>query len=244
MPPQKLLQELRDVRRRDLAAQMGQMFGAQQARIGGAPHGFGEFEHGFAEFGASFVLVRADAEGIEHRRDAGRGDLRVIGEHGAAGVPDHGGTRHEMRLQMIGVHFDEAGQQIVAAEIDAAFRAGARTDLDDASLFDARKTLDHLGRRNNSGVGDGERAAFQKFHRLLSSVFAQERFGGKRAKVGQGDAQRLVRPVPPGEPVHPLADLLRKPAAQHPRRHADDDRIGFDVTRDNRAGADDRAVAT
>ena len=99
------------VRRRHLAAQMGQVVGAQQPRFGGLRDGVGERDPLLAESRRAIPNSSADAEGIEHRRDAGRRDLRVIGEHRAAGVPQHRRAGKEMGFEMVGVQFDQAGSR-------------------------------------------------------------------------------------------------------------------------------------
>ena len=48
------------------------------------------------------------AQRIEHRRDAGRRDLRVVGEHGGQRRPADRRARAEVLLEMIGVEFDQA----------------------------------------------------------------------------------------------------------------------------------------
>ena len=79
------------------------------------------------------MLSGTDAEGIEHRRDPGRRDLGVISEPGAARVPHDRRARHEMGFQMIGVQFDEAGQEIIAFEVDGRTCSAALADFGDAA---------------------------------------------------------------------------------------------------------------
>ena len=98
------------------------MVGAQQARFGRPAHCLGDRSDLVAELGARLVFIDPDAERIEHSRDARRGDLRVVSEHGAADVPLHRRPRHVMGFEIVGVQFNEAGQEIVALKIDS--RAG------------------------------------------------------------------------------------------------------------------------
>ena len=56
---------------------------------------------------------------FEDRRNAGGGDLRVIGDHRAARDPHHFRARNEVGFEMVGMKFDQARQQIFAFEIDA-----------------------------------------------------------------------------------------------------------------------------
>ena len=111
---QEDFEKLDDIGRRDLATQMREVLRAQQSSRLRAPHGLRERHDLLAQARARFIFVHADAERVEDRRDARRRDLRVIGEDRAARVPDDGGARHVMGLQMIGVQLDEAGQQINA----------------------------------------------------------------------------------------------------------------------------------
>ena len=83
-------------RRRHLAAQMRQVVGAQQAGRRAAIDQRRRARATCAAAPRHPRFVAADAKRIEHRRDAGGGDLRVIGEHRAAGVPHHLRARQEM----------------------------------------------------------------------------------------------------------------------------------------------------
>src|SRR4051812_9389274 len=76
-----------------------------------------------------------------------------------------------------------------------------------------------------------------------TAVSGEEVFRTKRPEIRQCVAQSAVFPVPPGEPVHALADLFREALADEFGRHAADDRIGSDVLGDDGTSADDGAVA-
>ncbi len=152
------------VRGRHLATQMRQVIGAQQPRFGGPRDGGRERERAVAEFVAPFRFVPADAKGIEHGRDAGRRDLRVIGEHRAAGVPQHRRARQEMGFEVVRVQFDQARREIVAVEVEALARRVAFAHLGDAPVLDAHAARKDTGRGDDPGVADDERMGVEKFH--------------------------------------------------------------------------------
>ena len=162
MHAEEFLEEFDDVGRRNLAAQMGLVIGAQQVRGARLLDRVGENHHLLADAAPLFVCVHADAKGIEHRRDARGGDLRVVGHHRAAGVPDDARARHVMGFEVVGVQLDEAGQQIVASAIEAAARTPSFADFDDASAFDddvaGERPLGRHDRRvvEHDGVGQRE----------------------------------------------------------------------------------------
>ena len=243
MTGEEVLEEFDDVGRGDLAAQMGLVVGAQQICGARALDRVGQRHDLFADAAAPVLMfVHADAKGIEHGGDAGGGDLRVVGHHRAAGVPEHPRPRHEMRLEMVGVQLDQAGQQKVALAVDPAFRAAAFADLDDAAVVDRDPSREDAVGGDDLGVGQDEGVGGVEFH-ASGSVFIEERLGRQTAEVVERSAQRRVRPVPPGECVHARANAFREAGPQRSRRHADDDHVGRDVVRHHRAGADHRAVA-
>ena len=143
---------------------MRQMIRAQQPGRGGFLHRFDERDEFLAQTRARFEFVHADAEGIEHRRDPGRRDLRVIGEHRAAGVPHHRRTRHVMGFQMVGVQFDETGQEIVAVEVDGRSRFPTLAHFDDAPPFDGDMTFEDAVGGDDRRIGEEDRIAREKFH--------------------------------------------------------------------------------
>ena len=88
-----------------------------------------------------------------------------------------------MRLEMVGVQFDEAGQQIVALEIDAAAQRGALADLDDAAvLYRDVAREDAVAGDDRSHWRTRIAPLVEEFHRS-GSVFLEEGLGGQRAKV-------------------------------------------------------------
>ena len=132
-------QMLDDVRRRDLAADMGAVIGAKMARPTRLVDGIGQR----LQVGADRldVDVGTGPERIEHRGDAGCGDLRVIGHHRGERMPAHMRARREMAFEVIGVQFDEAGDQMVARKVDAALRRLALADLGDAAVIHGQPAL-------------------------------------------------------------------------------------------------------
>jgi hypothetical protein len=144
-PQQRMIrmgrEHLDDVGIGDLAAQMEEVFGAQQAAGAGLAHAFDGIGEDPAPLAA--VAVVADADRVEHRRDAGADDLGIMREHGGHGRgPDGAGARFEMLLHIVGMDLDQAGQQIIAFEVVTTRHAGI-ADLGDAPVGHAQRAFDH-----------------------------------------------------------------------------------------------------
>lgn len=99
------------------------------------------------------LVVRAHAQTIEHGGDAGRRYLAIVGLNGGHGVPSHAGSRRVMHLEVIGVQFDEAGNEVVTAKIDAASR-GSFHDLDDPAVANDRATGDNAILKDELSITD------------------------------------------------------------------------------------------
>ena len=72
---------------------------------------------------------------------------------GGDGVPAHAGARRVMAFEMIGVEFDQAGDQVVAAEILAG-PASAGVDVGDAAVDDAHRAFDDPVGKDDAGIGE------------------------------------------------------------------------------------------
>ncbi len=102
------------------------------------------------------LVEAAGADGVEHRGDAGGGDLRVMGQRRGAGIrPDHLGPRHEMAFQRVGVQVDQAGREIGALAIHrlCQMRAALVDGADDPAIMDQRALDDGVG-EHQSGIGE------------------------------------------------------------------------------------------
>ena len=114
----------------------------------GLKHDFEGRERGVGR-GAS----RAHAQAVEHGRDAGRGDLRVVrldrGDH----VPAHARTRRVVHLEMIGVQLDEARHEDVAADVLADVRP-ARIDVGDRAPPPADRAVHDGVLEHDAGVAE------------------------------------------------------------------------------------------
>ncbi len=89
------------------------------------------------------VLVRAHAQAVEDGGDAGGDDLGVVGLDRGRLVPAQAGARRIVAFQMVGVQFDEAGDQVVALEV-LAERGVAVGDIGDLAVADQ-----HASRRRS-----------------------------------------------------------------------------------------------
>ena len=157
------------IRRRDFAAQMDEMIGAQPViahaildRIGKLAH----FQRGHVR-----ILVEADAQCIKDSGDAGRRDLCVMRQHRGKRVPAYLGARRVVALEVVGMQFDQPGYQEVAAHVladtrsardvgDEAVADRQRATLDDfVGQDDARVVKDQFGRHfKRTSCGDAARS--------------------------------------------------------------------------------------
>ena len=115
------IEQLQHVVRRDLAAQVQEMLGLQQIGIRQRV----EIDDAVAER-ADALLVEAqiaEAQRVEHGGHAGGGALRVMRHHRRARRPARQRARLHLALQIVGVHIDDARDQVVAVHI---VRAGQR----------------------------------------------------------------------------------------------------------------------
>ena len=151
----KGLEQGDDVSRGQFAAQMQPVFGAQMS-LG---LGFGHAPHHHFQIGqtvGAFDDVAA-GNGVEHGGDSRRRHLGVMGHHGGVRVPAHLGTGQDMAFQIVGVQFDQPGQQHVAAAIDrAGGGADARRQIRDQPVPDVERTGEHRFLRDDAGIGQHE----------------------------------------------------------------------------------------
>ncbi len=108
------------IRRRDLAAQMDEMIGAQPVIAHAVLDRVGELAH--VRRGHVRILVEADAQRVEDGGDAGGRDLCVMRQHRGKRVPAHLGARRVVAFEVVGVQFDQAGNQEIAAHVLAGAR--------------------------------------------------------------------------------------------------------------------------
>ncbi len=109
------IEQVQHVGGRHFAAQMQVVVALHQRRFGQRIH-----RHAIAE-GADAFLVEpeiAQAQRIQHRGDAGGGALRVMRHHRRTRRPAGQRTRLHLAFEIVGVHIDNAGNQVVAVEID------------------------------------------------------------------------------------------------------------------------------
>ena len=123
----------------DLAAHVDRVIGAQQAGVGcqldrvcQQPGGLGG--------GIAPGWRGADAHRVEHGGRAGGRQLRVAGEHGVQRIPLHARPGSEVVLQVVGMQFDQARQQVVAAQVLAA-AAGSGADVGDQAVADQDRAV-------------------------------------------------------------------------------------------------------
>ena len=144
------VERIEHVGRRDLAAQVQQMLGAQPAValrsldcIGKQPH--------LVRIEAA-ILVRAHAQAVEHGRDARRRDLRVMCLDRRDRIPPHPGAGRIVAFEMVGMQLDQPRDQVVAIEI-LADRAGGR-HVRDKSVADQHRPGLHLVAQDDGGVAE------------------------------------------------------------------------------------------
>ena len=109
------VERLRHVVRRQLAAEVEEMLRLQQPGIAQRIQVAHAVEEGLAAPGIEAEI--AEAERIQHRGHAGRGALRVMRQHRRPARPAGIGARQHLAFQVVGMHVDHAGDQVVAVEV-------------------------------------------------------------------------------------------------------------------------------
>ena len=131
-----------------------EVLGAKPTFLGASHDRIGERTHlSRLEIVQPHAGVRAHAQAVEHGRDAGGCDLRVVRLDRGTLVPAHAGPWVVMRLQMIGVKLYEARQQVVALQILAGSVGGeAGSDPGDAPILDCDVAAHDLVGQHDAGV--------------------------------------------------------------------------------------------
>ena len=106
-----------------------------------------------------------------------------------------------MLLQMIGMQFNQAGDQIIALEIETVLRPLALADLADEAVVDDRIAFEGAVGGDHGRIAEGERTGGKELHRSGSVLF-QKRLRRKGAKIVERVAQPFVAPVPPRKFIH------------------------------------------
>jgi hypothetical protein len=101
----------------------------------------------------------ADAQRVEDGGDAGGGHLGVVRQQRGHLGPLHLRARHQVALEVVGVHLDQAGQQVVALEVDGGHAGVAVVQRGDAAVHHRETALHQLVRQHHAGVGEHHRSA-------------------------------------------------------------------------------------
>ena len=107
------------------------------------------------------VAIVPDADRVQHRRDAGADDLRIVRQHGCDRRGPKGvRARLEMLLHVVGMDLDQARQQEIAFQVLAA-ADGARIlhDLNDSTALDAHRAVDDRISRHHPRIAQDQSAA-------------------------------------------------------------------------------------
>ena len=108
----KGLEQLDRVRRRQFAAHVQQVLGAQEPVLGRAANGVDDFAPALAAQG---ILVGiADPEGVEYCGDARSRDFGVMRQERRQRGPAHLRARHQVALEVVGMELDQPGQEEIA----------------------------------------------------------------------------------------------------------------------------------
>ena len=101
------------------------------------------------------AVLAPDPQRIQHRGDPRRRELPVIGDHRRDRIPKHLWTRHIVRFEVVGVQFDQAGHDQVAAGILAAGGRFAFAIFRDAAVGQSHPALlDHAIGQHDTGVAE------------------------------------------------------------------------------------------
>ncbi|WP_166507155.1 hypothetical protein [Frigidibacter mobilis] len=103
------------VRVADLAAQVQQVIGAKQALGPALLQRCHQRHQQVAPLGA--LHRGADTQAVQHRRGSARDHHRIMCHQCVQEIPLHAGARKDMRLDMVGMHIDNARDQEVPAKV-------------------------------------------------------------------------------------------------------------------------------
>ena len=136
-----------------LAAQMDEMIGAQPVMADAVLDRVGELAH--IRRGHLEIVVEADAQCVEDSGDAGGGNLGVMREHCGEGVPAYLGARRIVPLKMVGMQFDQAWYQEVAAHVLAGARR-PRRNVGDYAIADCERAFDDFVGQHDARIGENQ----------------------------------------------------------------------------------------
>jgi len=139
--------------RRQLAAQMEEVLrlqlGRQRRDVGDAL--------GRGLLAGDIEAEVAEAQRVQHRGDAGRGALRVVGNQRRTRGKTRLRPRLDLALEIVGVQVDQAGQQIIAGAIDRCGRSRRRVvDRRDDAAPGADTAVNDLIGQNQPRVGEDQ----------------------------------------------------------------------------------------
>ena len=142
---------------RDLAAQVQPVLGARHAPLARLAD---RFDHARAVLHPVGVAAYvAQRQRIEHRGDAGGGDLRVVRHDRGSRRPVHAGARREVLLQLSVCSSTRPGTQIVALEVDVGGVAAALADVDDEAVAHHDGAVELGVGGDDAGVGEDDLGA-------------------------------------------------------------------------------------
>jgi hypothetical protein len=120
------------IRAGNLATQMQEMLGTRDVAGLCIGDSGGQLAHPRAEF--LVVIVIADTQGVENRRDPRANDLRIMGEHRGQRRPFDARARHEMHFEMVGMKLHQARKQVIAGKVLPFFGWGPFADLNNLAV--------------------------------------------------------------------------------------------------------------
>ena len=149
---------------RQFTAQMNEMFGPQMSVDLGGVDGRCQ---AFAIAGREIAGIKgACPQGIKDRGYACGGNLRIMGNDCRNGGPLDPGAWMKMTFEMIGVKFNQAGDQIVAIKIVKFWRL-ATVDCHDLAILHCQGTCDHFVGEHDRRIGEHQPAHDAILHLTL-----------------------------------------------------------------------------
>ena len=102
------------------------------------------------------VFEIAERERIQAGGDAGGDERGVMGEHGGHRRPGDADAGHELRIEVVGMQFDQTRQQVVAGEVDRLGIAGIGFYSVDVSVANTQRPVYDAVGQNELRIGQGE----------------------------------------------------------------------------------------
>ncbi len=142
-----------DVVAGQFATQVNKVLGTQPAALAAGPHRIDQLSRMRQHVGQ--IDVRSDAHRVEDGGDARSGNLHIMRVQRRLRIPEDARSGPIVIFQVVRVQFDQARDQIIAAEV-FALQAYASVDARNPARANHQASLDDLVRQHDAGIGEDD----------------------------------------------------------------------------------------